>query len=296
MEASAQLALFLSALGVAEPSSPADREGLLALLERTVVAAGPLDDLPRFLAFLAERASRFDAPLSALAEMDGAVMGLVYRCLVGEPAALATLDATVLEPTSWGLRRMAATDAEISDIRQAVREKLLVGGPGRGARLGDYSGRGALQSWVRVILVRELLSERRRHQREVVLDDEALFEAATGEQDPELEHLKTYYRAEFRRGFRQALQALPGKDRNLLRYHFLEGLSVDEIGVIYGVHRATAARWLVRVREALEQGTLDAMMSALAISRPEVESILRLIRSNLDASIASFVEQGSDPK
>jgi RNA polymerase sigma-70 factor (ECF subfamily) len=296
VEASAQVALFLGALDAAQQATAPDPARLSALLERTLAAAGAVEDLPRFLAFLAERAARFDAPLEALAEMDGAVMGLVYRCLAGEPSALAELDATVLEPTSRGLRRMSATDAEISDIRQAVREKLLVGGQARGPRLGDYSGRGALQSWVRVTLVRELLSERRRHQREIVLDDEALFEAATGEQDPELEHLKTYYRAEFRRGFREALEALPGRDRNLLRYHFLEGLSVDEIGVIYGVHRATAARWLVRVRESLEQGTLTAMMGALAVSRPEVESILRLIRSNLDASIASFLEQGGDSK
>lgn len=296
MEASAQLALFLGALDAAQQATAPDPAKLSAILERTLAAAGAVADLPRFLAFLGERAARFDAPLEALAEMDGAVMALVYRCLAGEPSALAELDATVLEPTSRGLRRMSATDAEISDIRQSVREKLLVGGQSRGPRLGDYSGRGALQSWVRVILVRELLSERRRHQREVVLDDEALFDAATGEQDPELEHLKTYYRAEFRRGFREALEALPGKDRNLLRYHFLEGLSVDEIGVIYGVHRATAARWLVRVRESLEQGTLTAMMGALAVSRPEVESILRLIRSNLDASIASFLEQGEGTK
>ncbi|MFO0726551.1 MAG: sigma-70 family RNA polymerase sigma factor [Myxococcota bacterium] len=286
------LAAFLAPFDAAQRTAlGAEDELRPRLLELTRIAQA---DPPGFVRFLGERIARSERALEALTEVDGAAMGLVYRCLRGEPPALAEFDATVLEPASRGLLRMGASAAEIADIRQIVREKMLVGTHGRGPRISEYSGRGALGSWVRVTLVRELLTERRKHQREVAIDDEALFDAATGDPDPETEHLKTYYRAEFRRGFAVALAKLSGRDRNLLRYHFLESLSIDEIGLIYGVHRATAARWLVRVRETLEQSTLEAMMSALSVSRPEMESILRLIKSNLDASIATFLESSED--
>ena len=41
----------------------------------------------------------------------------------------------------------------------------------------------------------------------------------------------------------EAFAALESRERNLLRYALGDGLSVDAIGTLYRVHRATAARW-----------------------------------------------------
>ncbi|MFY0535383.1 hypothetical protein [Nannocystis pusilla] len=53
--------------------------------------------------------------------------------------------------------------------------------------------------------------------------------------------------------------------RNLLRQHLLDGLSIDQIAGLQRVHRATAARRLVRVREDLAQRTRAAGAVAEAV-------------------------------
>jgi DNA-directed RNA polymerase specialized sigma24 family protein len=38
-----------------------------------------------------------------------------------------------------------------------------------------------------------------------------------------------------------AMDAMPPLERAVLRYQVVDGLSIDEIGALYDVHRATAA-------------------------------------------------------
>jgi len=103
--------------------------------------------------------------------------------------------------------------------------------------------------------------------------------------DPLLAALKSRYRDEFRDAFAETAAVLTDRERTLLRYRFLDGLSIDEIGVLYRVHRATVARWLAATRETLFEGTRTRLMSRLAVSDSEVDSVLRLIDSQLDASL-----------
>ncbi len=71
----------------------------------------------------------------------------------------------------------------------------------------------------------------------------------------------------------------------MLRYHFLQGLNIEQIGAIHSVHRATVARWLASLRKDLLESTREALARRLDVGDAEVESIMRLIRSQLDASI-----------
>jgi RNA polymerase sigma-70 factor, ECF subfamily len=59
---------------------------------------------------------------------------------------------------------------------------------------------------------------------------------------------------------------------------------------MFGVHRATAARWLARVRHRLQQETLDRLAARLRLGTHEVESVLRLIRSELDVSLTNALK------
>jgi RNA polymerase sigma-70 factor (ECF subfamily) len=61
----------------------------------------------------------------------------------------------------------------------------------------------------------------------------------------------------------------------------IDGLGIDQIAAIYHVHRATAARQLNQARAALVEATRERMRAALRISEPELESILRMIMSDV---------------
>ena len=48
-----------------------------------------------------------------------------------------------------------------------------------------------------------------------------------------------------------AFAELTPRQRNLLRHATFHRLGIDELAIIYGVHRTTTARWLQRTRETL---------------------------------------------
>ena len=72
-------------------------------------------------------------------------------------------------------------------------------------------------------------------------------------------------------GLAHALERLSPRERNVLRMHYGHALSIDAIGRVYGVHRATVARWLSTARESLRTGVADEPSHALArLSRSEL--------------------------
>ena len=56
------------------------------------------------------------------------------------------------------------------------------------------------------------------------------------------------------------------------------------------MHRVTAFRWVNRAREQLVVKTHEALQAKLQITQGEMNSILRLIQSELDMSIARYLK------
>lgn len=54
---------------------------------------------------------------------------------------------------------------------------------------------------------------------------------------------------------------------------------------LYGVHRATAARWLADARAALGDAIRGELAGRLRIAASEVDSIVRLVQSRVDMSL-----------
>src|SRR5439155_17675697 len=111
----------------------------------------------------------------------------------------------------------------------------------------DYSGRADLRMWIRTTAVR-LAIDLLRRKRALPIDDDELAALPALADDPEVAHLKDRYRDELRTAIGEAIGALEARDRLLLKYHYVDGLAIDRIGALYGVHRATAARWLGAAR------------------------------------------------
>ena len=186
--------------------------------------------------------------------------------------------------------RFARDDASREDMTQHLLARQLVGAPGRPAKLTEYSGQGFLLNWLRVSASRALIDlERARsgvERHRTSLDEHpGLLEAHLSGADLELELIKQHYRQVFKQAFLQAIAALEPRQRLLLRHHVIEGLTIDQIGALYGVHRATAARWLEAARHALAQQTRALASRALSLDRAELDSIMALIMSRLDVSM-----------
>ena len=209
---------------------------------------------------------------------------LACACSRGDAAALAALEAHVLSVIDPALARLGLPADTTAEVKQRLRTSLLVadGGP---PGIVQFAGRGNLRGWVRVIAVREAMALTERDRRLEPLGDDVLAETLLPDSDPELAHLKRFYRAEFRASFAHALGALEDRERLLLRQQLTDGLTVEELGAIHRVHTATAARWLVRARQRVLELTLAQLRQRLAVGHAELDSIMRLIRSQLDVSM-----------
>jgi RNA polymerase sigma-70 factor, ECF subfamily len=86
----------------------------------------------------------------------------------------------------------------------------------------------------------------------------APMQVASPLHEPEMAFLMKTYKRELTEAFEEALASMPHRDRSVLRHHYVEGLSIDRLGELYQVHRATAARWIARATDALSGRTRDA--------------------------------------
>lgn len=182
--------------------------------------------------------------------------------------------------------RKASADVA-ADARQIVQERLLVGDASRGVapKIDAYLGAGPLRSWVATTAATTLLAMRRAagRRREQPEDSGG---AALGERvDPELDHLKLRYKPEVEQALVEGLEQLSARERTLLRLHLGERLSIDALGSMYSVNRATAARWLAAARRALVKHALESLSKRLRLSETECNSLVALVRSQLDVSI-----------
>jgi RNA polymerase sigma-70 factor (ECF subfamily) len=84
---------------------------------------------------------------------------------------------------------------------------------------------------------------------------------------------------------RSPAKSRSAEDRNVLRYHFAHGLTIDQIGALYHVHRATAARRVAKARDELLAGTRRRLMARLALNRADLDSVMRLIESSIHVSL-----------
>jgi RNA polymerase sigma-70 factor (ECF subfamily) len=207
---------------------------------------------------------------------------LAFACCRGDAAALLAFEGLLAAEVKIVLARGRGPRLDADDFRQACFERLVTG---ERPKLLDYAGHGDLESFLRVTLLR-LAIDLGRKRTEAPLDDpERPLALPSLARDPELAYLKGRYMAEFQRAFEDAARELSPEERNLLRYHHAEGLSIDQIAGLYRVHRATAARRVVRARDALLGGTRRLLMERLSIRREELESVMRLLESDLHASV-----------
>jgi len=238
-----------------------------------------------FLTFVRERLD--DDPTDEVAQD----LLLCCGCLEGDAAALRGFDAHLEQWVPAFVAKLRLDAPQIDEVRQRLRHRLLVPNAAGHRKLADYRGLGRLPSWLRVVALRIALDLKQGDARRASTpprDDQLVSD------DPELDYLRQRYAVDFREAFVDALRALPIEQRNVLRLHLLDGLGIDRIGRLHDVHRATAARWLAAAREALAKDTQRLLQARLQVSRSEFESLLRLVRSDLDVSLCRILAEDDD--
>ncbi len=296
MDLAARFSMNLPSSLRALASDPTLPEVLAALVADARAAWPGIDvDDHEFVAALAARIPEDVASgvVAALRTVRASDLYLARACLRGHPRAIAALDAISGAEVERARPRFRWLAHDIDDVKQRLRERLLVATTGEDGqtthppKIADYGGTGELKMWLRVSVTRMLLNVATRESREVPEED-AFFEAITdGAATAESHYVRAQGQAELKAALVGATARLASRDACLLRYAYADKRTVEQIGAIYGVHGATASRWVQRARRALLVEVRAELMEKLSISDEEAASLVRAALSHVDLTLSA---------
>jgi RNA polymerase sigma-70 factor (ECF subfamily) len=221
---------------------------------------------------------------------------LACACAHGVAGALERLEQLYGAEIARTAQRFERPGLPADDLVQLLRAKLFTV-PGGGAdparapegrpRIAMYTGQGFLQNWLRVTTTRTFIDCCRCHTEapEVPIRNELVAVLPEPKGDPELALLKREHVTHFKASFAEAVAALDSADRLLLKQHLVERLTIDQLGALYHLHRASAARRIAKARDALLVATRIALARRLGLPPERLASVLELVASRLEASI-----------
>ncbi|MGH1340097.1 MAG: sigma-70 family RNA polymerase sigma factor [Nannocystales bacterium] len=236
-----------------------------------------------------------DADPCAIAKLSALDLHLAFAAREGYPPAMARFEATVMPTLDRVIARVDGSEAFIDEIKQRLRTKLFVSDGTTPAKIAHYTGQGELLVWVRVVAVREALDSVRAQRRRALDSDEALMAIEASGTGPDMLAFKQQYKAQFSAAFQDSLASLKPEQRNVLRLHYVHGLSVDKLGAVLRVHRSSAARRVAKARGDLLSGTRRLLHTRLSIDRQEFDQLMGLVASRLDLSIERFLAAKTKP-
>jgi RNA polymerase sigma-70 factor (ECF subfamily) len=240
------------------------------------------------LALDAARFAAFTAARGLGAERVEAAAGDLYlacACLHGVPGALETFDRQILSRLPSLVARLGPTAEQLDELMQVLRAKLFTGAA---PRIGEYSGRGSLVAWLRVAALRAAIDLLRAAARlpEALVDEEQLMASSA---TPEIEALRNRYRPRFAAAFKRAFALLTTDERNLIRFHFVDGLGLEQLAPLFQVARSTMFRRLHACTRALHEMMRAELAEELALSESEFDSLATLVKSDLDVSLSALL-------
>jgi RNA polymerase sigma-70 factor (ECF subfamily) len=285
---------FVAALGDGAAPTAQAIAGLEETLETLYVSSRamcPSIDLGAedYVRHLARHVANEPELEEAIHATHGADLYLACASARGDDRALAILEREFLRGIPSAIARLRLARSSVDEVQQLVRERLLLGKGGAAPKIAEYSGRGPLASWVRVVAKRSALNFMRTRDGathpDEVLADRALAGMPSGTGDPELDVVRARCAGEFKAALEGALAKLPAEERTLLRLHYVDGLNIDELGGVYRVHRATIARWIAKTRDGLLSETRRVLTKELRLTNKEFQSLVASMQSQIHVSI-----------
>ena len=291
---------FLDALE--EATEVLDRAGVATLLDARIAQAqwawpDIAGDPTRFAAYLGARLPDGTDIASSLGSMKIADLYLAWGCTEGDDAALTAFSRHFDEMVDGAVQRFASQGIDVDDAKQDVLDHILFPTQTRPAAISFYGGHGTLKGYLGVTVVREVLRMIKARKRTPTVDPQDVALALIDmNDDPEVQVLKNRYRAEFKEAFQETMGGLEAADRNLLRYYYVSGLTLEQIAAVSGVRHNTVSRRLAKIRGALLQGTRDRLIAMVGIRETQFDSIVRLVQSQLHVSMYRMLnpEDGAD--
>jgi RNA polymerase sigma-70 factor (ECF subfamily) len=197
----------------------------------------------------------------------------------GDQRALEVLEHSLIARVPDAARRYDSSDEFAQTLQQNVRIALLVGEK-NGPRIDSYTGRGPLLHWVLVVATRLAIDLKRREAKEDGEDD--LLDLMDWG-DP---LAKRESRALLKTWIQEGLSLLDAQERAVLQLYFVEEVPSQTIAIMFGVHRATVARWLEHARDQLRSHVRRRALATPGMGADALNSLLRAADGYVSLSLS----------
>ena len=223
---------------------------------------------------------------------------LAGACAAGAPGAAEIFEARCGERLRAAVAGATKSEDERREIEQRLRHLLLVGTSAEAPKIAGYGGQAPLDRWVAVVAQRQVVTTIRAEQAERRARTGAAQEATAAALPlhPEVAILKVKYRAEFEDAMTSALGTLGERDRLVLRLHLVSGLSVAQVGQMYGVSQSTASRWLADAREKVQSEMVERLRDKTGLASTDIRSLAALVASQLDLDMSRLLPPAAAPQ
>jgi RNA polymerase sigma-70 factor (ECF subfamily) len=224
------------------------------------------------------------ASVEALADVRAEDLYLACACAVGARGAATAFERKFGAVIRRAIARVLTRPDERQEAEQRAWHRIFVE-DGRGPpRITQYLGQGPLENWLSVASMRIAVSFLRAESTERRLRAKVIADTASA--DPERLSMKGQLRRPFEAAVSEALDRLKPRERMILKLHIVGGMTLEAISKSLGVTRQAVSKTFSRCRERILSEVEDALKERLRIPKDEFSSILRIVASQLDASIS----------
>lgn len=209
---------------------------------------------------------------------------LACACSRDEPGALRRFRERFLPVVNQTVRRFDESSAFTEEVFQRLSADLFVGPASGQGKITRYSGQGVLAGFIgtaaKRIALRMAASSARFQGEAELVHEFAQFN------DQETMLLKVHYRETFNEALSIAVRQLPRRDRLILRMNLIERVSTTRIAAMYKVSQPTVSRWIQRSAREIFLTVKDLICDQLELDTRELESLLFLVRSQIEITIS----------
>jgi RNA polymerase sigma-70 factor, ECF subfamily len=174
--------------------------------------------------------------------------------------------------------RFGLHPGDVNEMHSQLMRRLFVSSDESQPKFAQYVGRGQLGGLVRVAVTRHaltLVSAKDRKSQEVSPNSPGI------ERDVSDKFAKAELQQLMKQALEQSADALTERQRSILRMHYVKHANIDDIGAVYRVHRATAARWLLEARTCLVESAREAFLLQAALEEHELAEVASMVESQL---------------
>jgi RNA polymerase sigma-70 factor (ECF subfamily) len=267
----------------------ADSDGLEQRLDALVEAARrawPTVALDSTV-FISHLVEHLPADLDAGKAIDRVHAGDLYlacACARGFPEAISAFDREYLSLVGTAVARIDRSPHFVDEVRQRLRERLLVGSR---PRIADYNGSGPLGGWVRVTAIRVALNAVRESKR---INHDELLSVPGAADSPELDAIHRQYRPQVEAALRTAIGHISANDRELLRLHYIDKVSFERIGRLKNIDPTTVSRRIAATRRFVLAQTKRELGRLTPLTTASRDSLLMAVRSKINISLETLLK------